>query len=313
MGFWVYFKDDKTEYYDSDACELYFSSDRSVMIVGGSKAIFDFLIEHRYHVMSREQISFCIDSTSYYDRSSRRVDVAVNTLRKKLEEYRCCVDSVRGKGYRYVGPPKVDKEKETDCGPQFPNRPEPDTKEPALQGHNLLHPETRAKRVVANIESSLEKLIQADSVPQIGHARFRIKHAIRGYADEVSFSFSPNGDEDSESWLRRHERWLRKTINYCRSKLETLDQDADLIDLKMQLLDYIYDWHIYMELLGAQLALEMEALALSGHTIGKEIIQSRIDRIEKSYRFASVDAAIAEAELGEKIDGYQRGGMEPSI
>ena len=42
MGFWVYFKDDKTEYYDSDACELYFSSDRSVMIVGGSKAIFDF-------------------------------------------------------------------------------------------------------------------------------------------------------------------------------------------------------------------------------------------------------------------------------
>lgn len=313
MGFWVYFKEDKTEYYDSDACELYFSSDRSVMIAGGSKAIFDFLIEHRYHTMSRDQISACIDSTSYYDASSRRVDVAVNTLRKKLEKYRYCVDSIRGEGYRYIGPPKVDKKEGIDCGLQFPDRSESGTQTFVARGHNLAHTEMRAKRVVANLEDSLEKLIQADNVSQIGYARFRIKHAIRSYADEVSFSFSPNCDEDSESWLRRHERWLRKTINYCRGELEALEQDISLIELKMQLLDYIYDWHIYMELLGAQLALEMEALELSGHTIGKETSQSRIDRIEKSYRFASADATVAEAELSEKIDGYQRGGAEPSI
>lgn len=39
MGFWVFFSDDRVEYYDSDACALYLSPDRTIEIVDNSKII----------------------------------------------------------------------------------------------------------------------------------------------------------------------------------------------------------------------------------------------------------------------------------
>ena len=56
MGFWVFFTDDKLEYYDSDDCALYLSSDHVVEIVSNDKTIFDFLISHRNQPMTRLQI-----------------------------------------------------------------------------------------------------------------------------------------------------------------------------------------------------------------------------------------------------------------
>lgn len=115
MGFWVYFSDDKIEYYDSDACELYLSPDRTVAIVANSKTILDYLIANRNAAMTRNQIIARIDgiedshgvNNKFADRSP--IDQAIRELRKKLDKYADCVKTVRGVGYKYVGPPKVEK------------------------------------------------------------------------------------------------------------------------------------------------------------------------------------------------------------
>lgn len=116
MGFWVYFSDDKVEFYDSDACKLYLAPDRTIPIVQNSKVIFDYLIENRNIAIYRDQIIARIEGFdvghSFNNKQSDRgpVDTAIRELRKKLEKYKSCIDTVRGVGYMYVGPPKVEKE-----------------------------------------------------------------------------------------------------------------------------------------------------------------------------------------------------------
>lgn len=115
MGFWVFFSDDRVEYYDSDACALYLSPDRTIEIVDNSKIIFDFMIEHRNVAIYRDQIIAQIDGTgdsqSYNNKRADRgpVDQAIRVLRVKLDKYANCIRTVRGVGYKYVGPPKEDK------------------------------------------------------------------------------------------------------------------------------------------------------------------------------------------------------------
>lgn len=115
MGFWVFFSDDKVEYYDSDACELYLTPDRTIAIVQNSKIILDFLIENRNIAIYRDQIIARIDGIEdghrFNNKHSDRgpVDQAISKLRKTLEKYGSCVKPVRGIGYKYVGPPKVEK------------------------------------------------------------------------------------------------------------------------------------------------------------------------------------------------------------
>lgn len=116
MGFWVFFSDDRVEYYDSDACALYLSPDRTIEIVDNSKIIFDFMIEHRNVAIYRDQIIAQIDGTgdsqSYNNKRADRgpVDQAIRVLRVKLDKYADCIRTVRGVGYKYVGPPKEDKQ-----------------------------------------------------------------------------------------------------------------------------------------------------------------------------------------------------------
>ncbi len=114
MGFWVYFSDDKVEYYDSDACELYLLSDGPIPIESDSKIIFDYLIENRNIALSRDQIYSRIDGIDLVTNSKYRerspVDQAICTLRKKLNKYSKHIQTIRKYGYKYVGPPKVEKE-----------------------------------------------------------------------------------------------------------------------------------------------------------------------------------------------------------
>lgn len=127
MGFWVFFSEDKVEYYDSDACELYLSPARTVAIVANSKTILDYLIENRNIAISRSQITTRIDGSDCRDSAASRypdrsVDQAIRVLRKKLDKYGVYVTTVHGVGYKYVGPPKVDKE-EAEIGPVLPAAP----------------------------------------------------------------------------------------------------------------------------------------------------------------------------------------------
>lgn len=181
-------------------------------------------------------------------------------------------------------------------------------------------PETRSEHVVANLKLSLERLVQASNIPQINEARLRIHRAIKLYVDEISFPYfiDISNYDDGSGWKaesRDHDRWLIRAINYCRAELETTDQDSELLDIKKQLLYDIAEWHILVEMLGAQLSLEREALELSGSIIGKETRQSRIDKLEEDYKNAQASAEIAAASLEESISGYNQSlsGDKPSI
>lgn len=78
--------------------------------------IFDFMIEHRNVAIYRDQIIAQIDGTgdsqSYNNKRADRgpVDQAIRVLRVKLDKYADCIRTVRGVGYKYVGPPKEDKQ-----------------------------------------------------------------------------------------------------------------------------------------------------------------------------------------------------------
>lgn len=332
MGFWVFFTDDKVEYYDSDACELYLSPGRTVAIESNSKIIFDFLVMNRNAAMSRDQIISRIDGSEeiqninnkFADRSP--VDQAIRELRKKLDKYAGCVKTVRGIGYKYVGPPSVEKEPlNSRSHPTFPNTSSansaPVSVDTAIpKKTSTVHSDVRSSRVVANLEGSLKRLVEAGDTTQINEARFRIKCAVSDYVDEVSLNYSANikEDEDGVGWALEawhHKRWLRRTIAYCRAEVESIDQDAELLEIKLEVLDYIYELYIVIELLGAQLLSEREALELSGRKIGKESRQSRISRVYREYRFAVADASLIDISIDEKISEYNRGRMadQPSI
>lgn len=115
MGFVIYFSNDKKEYYDSDACELHLSSGRIVEIVANSKIIFEYLVENRNKAVYREQIIRKLDgfddsfisgrriNSRYTDRSP--IDQAICKLRKEFGKYGKFISTVRGVGYKYIGPP----------------------------------------------------------------------------------------------------------------------------------------------------------------------------------------------------------------
>ena len=173
MGFWVFFSDDKIEYYDSDACELYLSPDRTVAIVANSKTILDFLIVNRNAAMSRDQIIARIDgiednhcfNNKCADRSP--IDQAIRELRKKLAKYADCVKTVRGVGYKYVGPPKVEK----DSSATYPNPscpPASDTKGEAAKQKKKPSESAphygQSGQKAGNVHSSNENVVKLASV-----------------------------------------------------------------------------------------------------------------------------------------------------
>lgn len=327
MHFWVFFTEDKIEYYDSDACELHLSSVPPIEIVANSKIIFDYLIINRNTPMSRHQIIQRIDgieedeteedrviSNKFVDRTP--VDQAISELRKKLDKYSDCIKTVRGIGYKYVGPPLVDKKTVSTLS-------EPDTSVFKSNKVNvpisvsirenkpskLSNSEIRSSRVVSKLENSFKQLVAAADVDELNRAIFRIKTSVKSYVDEVALSYLEGADEtDGDSlWMceaGHHERWLRRVVTYYRAEIEGCEYTDEIIDIKLQFLDYIYDIHIVMELLGAQLSLEKEALELSGKLIGKEERLSRINRIERDYKFAAKDATEHEASISEKIGEY---------
>ena len=80
-----------------------------------------------------------------------------------------------------------------------------------------------------------------------------------------------------------------------------------LQDVKLQFLQDVYDFHLAIHLLSAQIYLAEQALELSGRLIQKEVRQSRIDSLYRDYRFAVEDAAMADLSLDEMLQEYGRG------
>ncbi|WP_434309866.1 helix-turn-helix domain-containing protein [Hominifimenecus sp. rT4P-3] len=323
MGFWVYFTEDKRDYYDSDACALYLGTDDSVSIVAHSKIIFDHLVINREIPISRSQIIAWVDGYEAdfnpSDRGGRSpVDQAIRELRKKLGKYDSCIRTVRGIGYKYIGPPKVEKPK---AEPEVPmsaeasgtispgHLPAADSRAASPQAASV---GSRHERVLANLEHALNRLVEAADGQEVQRARSAVKKAVERYAQEAAANFVPDleGAPEDSGWeleASRHQIWLRRSVNYYQSLLESAEAGTELTDMKLDVLDYIRDVHICVTFLCMQLVVEQEALEHSGSQIAKEVRQSLIDTLRNDYRYAKAEAREADMRLDEKIEEYSRG------
>lgn len=313
-----------------DKCTIDFKAHR-ITISGGreEKLTSKFLILLAYFYMNKNAFLSPNKILDYMfppqtDKGSiDQIKTMILHLRKKLNDtqpYTIIVEE-RDFGYKFVLDPegRVSIEKSTEgkapsAGLSDGGASNQSNRKPTKK------PETRSEHVVSNLKISLERLVQASSISQINEARLRINRAIKLYVDEISFPYfiDISNYDDGSGWQvesREHDRWLIRAINYCRAELETTEQDSELLDIKKQLLYDIAEWHILVEMLGAQLSLEREAFELSGSLIGKETRQSRIDKLEEDYKNAQASAEIATTSLEESISGYNQSlsGDKPSI
>ena len=116
MSFRVYFSDDRTEYYDACTCELHLTASGTATngeeivtdIVGRHKKVLDLLIENQGIPVSRCTFHISLDC-DFFKRSP--VDLVISELKKKLGKYASFIKTVRGVGYKYIGPRKENTDK----------------------------------------------------------------------------------------------------------------------------------------------------------------------------------------------------------
>ena len=140
MGFCVFFTDDMSDYYDFDKYALYIS-DQEILITGNSKIIFDYLIENQGIPKTPAQIYSQINGVVVpIDMPKAPVSSAVKVLRKKLGKYGKYIETVRGVGYRYVGPPKMKaaKSRKTDLSMETSEKPKADFPMKTTEGHKTV-------------------------------------------------------------------------------------------------------------------------------------------------------------------------------
>lgn len=313
MGFWVYFTNDRKEYYDSDACELYLSPDRIIKIAGHSKTIFDYLIVNRNNVKSRAQITSKIyGGEEYYSINNkypdRRVDVAISALRKKLEKYHGCIETVQSVGYKYIGPPKEDKNSSVSKeGGQDPdsikNNSETSSVRSKKSSINLkIH--SQSTWVVNDIKTALGRLVEANDIKQIKLSKSHIYRALDMLFRMIKTPYKRNiGGYNNDIWEEYREGFFQIVTN-CWEEIEISEQDPEFIDIKLQILHVIYEWHFLTAMLGAQLDLERLAFEMSADMIDKETWQTKINKLDEEYQLAREDADMAERMLDEMINEY---------
>lgn len=171
---------------------------------------------------------------------------------------------------------------------------------------------SRHERVLENLEHALNRLVEAADGEEVQRARSAVKKAVERYAQEAAANFVPEREGATEDFgwdleASRHQIWLRRSVNYYQSLLESAEAEAELTDMKWDILDYIRDVHICVTFLCMQLIVEQEALEHSGSQIAKEVRQSLIDTMRNDYRYAKAEAREADMRLDEKIEEYSRG------
>lgn len=316
MGFWVFFTDDKLEYYDSDDCALYLSSNRIVEIVNNDKVIFEFLVSHRNQPMTRGQIQSEIYGWSNIGEGNNKnadrgpVDQAISKLRRNLDDYRWCIKTVSGYGYKYIGPKKVDKET-ADAVPnprqvydEKSTKHEVDSKipVPSLNFDNArdltyMRKVERAKRTMTELNDALKLMKEAETVEAFQKARFRIADAIEKCPSYAEIILEVYGDENEgtelleKKWQKisdKLKRELVKLIKHYSSliekeifEIETVDPDLAMV--KLEFLEYLKDFHLTVAILEETLKREQERLRSTESQIQKEYLQRTIRKTE--YRF----------------------------
>lgn len=325
MGFWIYFTDDHAEYYDSDSCKLIILGKSPIKIVDNSKKIFDFLVENRKITMSRDKILGHIYGIDYLaqDVNDTRspVDSAIRKLRGKLDKYSYVIETNSGVGYVYIGPEPTPKDSsllndsktESDQNRGLSqNKPDFSNKNICSSSENNVAPKTlsveRVNYTMSNFRTALNILIEANDISSINNARAYIRETIRSYIFKVAIDFESSDGDDWKSEVDRHTWLLHKEIYSTQNEIMTRNQEQMIIDTKMRILDNIRDFHILTIFLSVQLLQERDALERTADSIGKEIISSRINKINSNYQFARERESTAEASVDNMIDSYIMGG-----
>lgn len=314
MGFWVFFTDDHEEYYDSDACKLFLIG-KDVRIIRNSKKILDFLIENRNITMSQDQISEKLYGNDYLakDATDTRspVGTAISKLRRQLDKYSYVIETNSGFGYIYVGPeltPKsesaqkieLNRNKQPSSGSDRQDFSEinESIKTPSVEGANYM---------MANLRTALGTLIEANDINSINNARTYIRQTILDYIFNVAIDFERTDGDDWAREVERHTWLLNKEISSAQSEIMTRNQEPSIINIKQVILDAIRCFHIVTVFLSAQLMRERDALERAGDSIGKEIISSRINKIDFDYQSARDRENEAEKTVDNMIDNYTIG------
>lgn len=337
MGFWVFFTDDKLEYYDSDDCALYLSSNRVVEIVSNDKTIFDFLISHRNQPMTRLQIQKQIYSwTDINDGDNKDadrgpIDQAISKLRGTLGNYRWCIKTVRGHGYKYIGPEKVDK----DTADAIPNKEKSQGKPTEEYKSEIntpivsfdfskskdlayLRKVERAKRIMTDLNEALELMKEATSVNDFQKARFQIVRAIEKcpsyaeiilatYRDEEEGELLENGWDEISDKLKRKLILLIEHYNALVEKdlSEIGEIDSDLALIKLDFLLYLQDWHLTVAFLEETLKREQEGLRLAESQIQKEYLQRNIRYTESRLEYSHQGDKEDDMKIDDRVDAYR--------
>lgn len=324
VGFYVFFNEDHTDYYDSDACHLYLFAAEPVEINAHSKIIFDYLIENRNATKTRDQISDAIYNLDHYAKDTidgrSPIDSAIRLLRSKLDKYKAVIKTIYGVGYMYVGPELTRKDDSSLIAPKTSS----DQKEKLASNEFKLSekdshviPETNSTLVYSSsgsisfVMSSLRKalgmLIEANDTNSINIARTYIRNTILTYIFNVAIDFESTDGDDWAREVERHTWLLNKEISSAQSEIMTRNQEPSIINIKQVILDAIRCFHIVTVFLSAQLLRERDALERAGDSIGKEIISSRINKIDFDYQSARDRENEAEKTVDNMIDNYTIG------
>ena len=158
--------------------------------------------------------------------------------------------------------------------------------------------------VVNDIKTALGRLVEANDIKQIKLSKSHIYRALDMLFRMIKTPYKRNiGGYNNDIWEEYREGFFQIVTN-CWEEIEISEQDPELIDIKLQILHVIYEWHFLTAMLGAQLDLERLAFEMPADMIDKETWQTKINKLDEEYQLAREDADMAERMLDEMINEY---------
>lgn len=337
MGFRVYFNDDHSVYYDSDACSIHFP-ETDVLFTEQEVTIFEYMVINKPHVAKFQSLlNLLRDGPQVSEK--QRIYTTLSKLQRKLEKagfkLNDYIKNRRDLGYVYVGPDyekKKDDPSITTHSASGPSNPEdgavptyddpittttpapeddhlsPDRKRKAL----LLFRDSIRNTAEETIQAALQDLLNADGREKLTGIRTTIRHWLpqyfRAIVPSVSIDDLNRDITTMEEAIRRGEQHLNSMISNIVDELNSREHHSELLDIKIQLLQNILIWHIIVAKLAIMISTQEEAVERAARRIGKE---TRLPTIERSlkqnqdvYRYAKDGAERADYDLDEQINTH---------
>jgi len=201
-------------------------------------------------------------------------------------------------------------------------QPEPRVKKPVGSSPTVkivVPSAVKGTRVWENLGESFEQLSAANDTDEVGYAKWQIVQDINNIFSDVALNFFTNSqDSDDSNWqneFNKHSQRIRSVVNKYIAFVDSLNEDPNLIDIKKEVLFFSSDIYPIFAMLSALYAYEKDALEKSGESIGKEVRQSRIERIQRELKYAEKRVKKQETSINGMVAAYEHGDVKnrPSI